>query len=167
MPARRAPRRTGWLVAGVSLLVGLTVASDGAVAAAARCRPVDGRFTLQPVTGPACLSPVGVCATGVYSGDIEGTSTFVGTSLIPTADTPTTAVVLLTGDNTIHTRRGDLLTKDAIVLRTTGDGDFAEVDTIVGGAGGLVGASGVLRAQGTFTAAAGGGGRYVGEVCVP
>ena len=31
-----------------------------------------------------------------------------------------TFVVLLTGDNLIQTARGDLLTKDAIVLKTTG-----------------------------------------------
>jgi hypothetical protein len=109
----------------------------------------------------------GPCATGVYSGDLAGSSTFTGTSLIPTVDTPTTSVVLLTGDIAIRTRRGDILTKDAIVLRTTGPGDFAEVDTVVGGTGALVGISGVLRAQGTFTAAAGGEGRYRGEICLP
>ena len=161
-----APSRAGWLVVGVSALLALTVASEGALAAA-RCRRVDGRFTLQAVTGPACTSAVGVCATGVYSGDVEGTSTFTGTSLVPTADTPTTSVVLLTGDNTIRTGRGDLLTKDAIVLQTTGAGDFAEVDTVVGATRGLLGASGVLRAQGTFTAVAGGEGRYTGEICLP
>jgi hypothetical protein len=154
------------LLVGLSALLALTVASDGALAAA-RCRQVDGRFTLRPVSGPTCTSAVGVCATGVYSGDLEGSSTFTGTSLIPTVDTPTTAVVLLTGDNTIRTRRGNLLTKDAIVLRTTGAGDFAEVDTVEGGTGALVGGSGVLRAQGTFTAAAGGEGRYTGEICLP
>lgn len=50
---------------------------------------------------------------------------------------------------------------------TTGAGDFAEVDTVVAGTGPWAGAGGVLRAQGTFTATAGGSGDYLGEVCTP
>jgi hypothetical protein len=57
--------------------------------------------------------------------------------------------------------------KDAIVLKTTGAGDFAEVDTIVSGTGEWVGVTGTLQAQGTFTTAAGGKGWYTGEVCRP
>lgn len=76
-------------------------------------------------------------------------------------------MVLLTGDNAIESAGGRVLTKDAIVLRTTGDGDFADVDTIVGGTGVWAGRTGVLRAQGSFTTAAGGEGRYAGEVCAP
>jgi hypothetical protein len=110
---------------------------------------------------------VGICATGAYKGGIKASSVFIGTSLIQTVDTPTTAVVLLTGDNQFTTTGGMLHTKDAIVLRTTGAGDFAEVDTIIGGTGPWAGASGVLRAQGTFTATAGGSGDYLGEVCTP
>lgn len=153
------------LLVGAALLLPLVLAASGAEAAA--CRRVEGSFTLTPVSGPACTSPVGICATGVYKGDIKATSVFTGTSVVPTADTPTTAVVLVTGDNQFTTRGGTLQTKDAIVLRTTGAGDFAEVDTIVGGTGQGAGASGVLRAQGRFTATAGGGGDYVGEVCTP
>jgi len=47
-----------------------------------------------------------VCATGSYSGGLAGTSAFTGTSLVPTVDTPTTAVVLLTGDALITTKAG-------------------------------------------------------------
>ncbi|HKZ86248.1 MAG TPA: hypothetical protein VJ793_21650 [Anaerolineae bacterium] len=82
-------------------------------------------------------------------------------------DTPTTSVVILTGDNLIQTARGTLMTKDAIVLQTTGAGDFVEVDTIVGGTGEWAGATGSISAIGTFTAAAGGEGAYTGEVCTP
>jgi hypothetical protein len=94
-----------------------------------------------------------------------GPSAFTGTSLTQTIDTPTTGVVLLTGDNQITTKAGTLSTKDAIVPRTTGAGDFAEVDTVVAGTGEWAGATGVLRAQGTFTVAGGGSGEYVGQVC--
>jgi hypothetical protein len=100
-------------------------------------------------------------------GGIKATSVFTGSSVIPTVDTPTTAVVLVTGDNQFTSSGGTLQTKDAIVLRTVGAGDFAEVDTIIGGTGQWAGASGVLRAQGTFTATAGGGGDYLGEICTP
>jgi hypothetical protein len=130
------PRR---LLVGVAVLLPLVLAASGAEAAA--CKKVSGSFTLTPLSGPACTSPVGICATGVYKGGIKASSVFTGTSLIQTVDTPTTAVVLLTGDNLLTGGGGTLQTKDAIVLRTTGAGDFAEVDTI-GGTGPWAGASG-------------------------
>jgi hypothetical protein len=74
---------------------------------------------------------VGICANGQFSGAISGNSTFTGSSVIATADTPAIGVVLVTGHNTIDTRSGTLKTRDAIVLKTTGQGDFAEVDTII------------------------------------
>jgi hypothetical protein len=150
----------------VSVMTVLTLAG-GAAVAAARCKKVEGSFTFQPVSAPICTAPVGVCATGTYRGSLKGASTFTGMSLTQTVDTPTTAVVLLTGDNLIHTAGGDLMTKDAIVLKTIGAGDFAEVDTIVGGTGVWAGASGTIRAQGTFALATGGQGNYVGEICRP
>jgi hypothetical protein len=156
------PRR---LLVGVAVLLPLVLAASGAEAAA--CKKVNGSFTLTPLTGPACTSPVGICATGTYKGDIKATSLFTGTSLSQTVDTPTTAVVLLTGDNQFTSGGDTLLTKDAIVLRTSGAGEFAEVDTVVAGTGQWAGVTGVLRAQGTFTAAAGGSGDYVGELCTP
>jgi hypothetical protein len=155
-------------MATVALLVGLAVVvmSSGATAAS-DCHKVSGKFTLTAVSGPACASPVGVCATAEFSGGLKGTSVFTGTSIVPTADTATTGVVLLTGDTTIQARDGALSSKDAVTLRTTGAGEFAEVDTIIGGTGGLAGATGVLTATGTFTAAGGGNGVYQGELCVP
>ncbi len=151
------------VLAGVALLLTLLAGSGHAVAAG--CKKVNGKFTLASVSGAACSSPVGVCATGTFSGDLAGTSVFTGSSLVPTVDTPTTSVVLLTGDTVLQVRDGTLQSKDAIVLRLTGAGDFAEVDTIVAGTGALVGTTGVLRADGTFTPTAGGGGNYVGELC--
>jgi hypothetical protein len=152
-----------WAVRIVATGLALVVMT-GAASAAPECRQVRGKFTLAPFAAPECTSPVGLCANGSYTGDLRGSSVFVGSSLIPTADTPTTAVVLLTGDNSITTRGGTLQTKDAIVLRTTGAGEFAEVDTVVGGTGEWAGASGQLIGSGTFTAA-GGQGEYHGEVC--
>ena len=156
----RWAKRTLTFVAAVVALALLS----GAASAAPECKQVKGKFTLQPFGAPDCTSAVGLCATGSYKGGLKGSSVFVGSSLKPTADTPTTAVVLLTGDNEITTDGGALLTKDAIVLQTTGAGEFAEVDTIVGGTGEWAGARGQITASGTFTAA-GGQGEYRGEIC--
>lgn len=150
------------------VIVAVALAPSGAVAtplaaAKSQCEKVEGEFTLQPVLEPDCLSPVDQCATGTYKGSIKGTNVFTGSSVIQTVDTPTTGVILLTGDNVIQTRNGALITKDAITLHT-GTGKFAEVDTIVGGTGEWAGVTGVLQAVGTFTDA-GGEGRYTGEIC--
>src|SRR5262245_46105443 len=87
-------------VLAVLVMAVLTLASGGALAAA-KCKKVDGMFTLQPVSGPACMSAVDVCATGMYRGDLKAQAAFTGSSLTQTVDTPTTAVVVLTGDNLI------------------------------------------------------------------
>lgn len=153
-----------------SRILALVVASAAALGggeAAADCKKLSGKFFLQPVSGPGCLSTVGVCAALEYRGDLKGTSDFTGSSLIPTADTPTTEVVLLTGDNVIHTPEGDLFTKDAIALKTTGENEFAEVDVAVGGTGVWAGATGTITSTGTFDPVAGGTGRYEGEICKP
>ena len=162
-PRKLTSRKSRWLLVGIPALFALVLASSGAEAAG--CKKVSGKFTLTSVTGPTCSSPVEICADGSYSGGLAGPSAFTGTSLIQTVDTPTTGVVLLTGDNQIATKTGTLLTKDAIALRTTGTGDFAEVDTVISGTGEWAGATGTLRAQGTFTVAGGGSGDYVGQIC--
>jgi hypothetical protein len=121
-------------------------------------RPVAGpqenrcfSFTVTQVTGPACSSPTGFCASLVCTGDLAGTSTFTGSTITQTVDTSTTGVVPVTGDNVIQTKvGGSVITKDALVLRLTGNGDFAEVDTVVSGTGPWAGAVGAIRAVGTF-----------------
>jgi len=154
------PLTLGVMVATIVVLVAFSNAE-----AAQQCKRVHGEFVLTPLTGPACTSSVGICATGVYRGGIEGESLFIASSVIQTVDTPTTSVILVTGDNTISSPDGDVFTKDAITLQTTGDGAFAEVDVLVGGIGEWLGATGTLTATGTFSATEGGSGRYEGEVC--
>jgi hypothetical protein len=136
------------------------------VLAASSCKKVKGKFTLQAFAGSECTSAVGICANGTFSGDLAGTSVFIGSSLLPTIDTPATAVVFLTGDTTFTTNSGTFLTKDAISLNTTGKGEFAELDTIVGGTGAWAGSTGRFTATGTFIDGSGEG-AYSGEVCVP
>lgn len=148
----------------LSTLLALLLAT-GATAASA-CKKINGQITLQALPSSACASSISLCASGSLRGDLAGTSFFVGTSQAVTADTPATSVILLTGDNAIDTGDGILKTKDAIVLRTAGDGSFGEVDTVIGGTGKWAGATGVFRAQGTF-ANGGGHGEYIGEICTP
>ena len=138
-------------VIAMLVMLTLTIASSGATAQSS-CMKVNGKLVLNPDT------------TGSYKGDLKGNSAFTSTSFTLT-DIPDVAV--LTGNNLIHTDDGDLMTQDAIVLRTTGAGEFAEVDTVVGGTGDWTGATGVIQATGKFTFAAGGEGDYIGEICTP
>ncbi len=146
------------------LALALALAAATPAAADSDCRTIHSRVTLTASAGPGCTSEVGLCAGGVLKGSLRGTSEFIGTSFVSTVDTPATGVLVLTGDNTIHTRDGDLLTKDTIVLATTGAGEFGEVDTIVGGTGVWAGASGKLIGTGTFANGIGEA-LLVGEIC--
>ena len=82
-------------------------------------------------------------------------------------DTPITGVVILTADNVFHTDNGDLITKPALILSTTGAGDVAVVDTVIGGTGDWAGATGFIKAIGILSPTAGGEGDYIGEICTP
>jgi hypothetical protein len=129
------------------------------------CHAVHGRIEIV-ANEPTCGSAIYLCANAYLHGTIQAYTDFIGTSSVPTVDTPATGVVVLTGDNVFHTNDGDFFTKDAIVLATTGAGEFAEIDTIVGGTGEYAGATGSLTATGTFVNGAGHG-TYYGTVCRP
>ena len=153
---------------GVLTTVLLPAASSQA---AARCVEVNGSYTERPVTGPDCLSPVGLCIAAVYRGDVAGQAEGRATSIVPIADSPTTSVQLFTSDSTItgavKKRSGSLIIKNAGAFATSGDGSIVDVQTIIGGTGQLTGATGRLRAQGTFVFPDGGRSRYTGTVCLP
>ena len=156
-----------WIrLAVLSLAALLALLLVGGATAASTCKKINGKVTLQALPSTSCPSAISLCARGSLSGDLAGQSAFTGTSQAATVDTPSTGVILVTGDNTIQTSGGTLLTKDAIVLQTTGVGNFGEVDTVVGGTGDWAGAAGTFRAQGTFAGGVGQG-DYVGEICTP
>jgi len=166
MTRSRVARRV--VAASAGLLSVLVFAS--ASRADATCRSVEGRYREHDTSGSGCASPVGLCIAGKYSGDIKGDFAGVATAILPTADTPTTGVILFTSDSTIDARigghRGTLIIKNSGAFRTISEGSIVDLQTIVGGAGDFAGASGALRAEGTFTAGAGES-RYAGTVCVP
>src|SRR5262245_38023011 len=147
---------------GQPALACLVVYATGTVfsAAHAECRTVRGALEEMQVTGPACASPVSLCTVAHLVGHLKGDARFTAASVQPTADTPTTGVVFVTGDTTITDarlggKRGTLLVKNAAAFRTVGDGDLADVQIIIGGTGDFAAASGSLRVSGNFVAGAG------------
>jgi hypothetical protein len=142
----------------------IAVLAPMSAAAAPHCKKVHSHLFLEADPTPTCGSAIDLCAGATLQGNLDATSEFVGTGFVVTDDTPVTAVVVLTGDNTFHTSRGDFFTKDAIVLSTIGDGEFSEVDVVVGGTGDYAGATGVLTASGTFANGVGQG-VLEGEIC--
>ena len=144
------------------LIAGIAAASPASAHSGPKCHMKRGSVTIQIYTDSTCPSAVGLCANVTFRGGIRGTSNFVGTSLTPSVDVAATGIVFLTGDNHIQTRDGDLFVKDAIVFNTTGDAEFSEVDTIVGGTGDFAGATGRLIATGSNNE-----GSYEVEICRP
>jgi len=125
-----------------------------------------GNFSSQQVTGPSCTSPVGLCTEGALTGGLKGTFTFTATTLTPSVDTPTTGVLLYTGDLMLTTKDGALLCKDAGAFKAVGDGAVSSVCAIVSGSGSLAGATGEIQFVGNFTAA-GGVGDYRATISQP
>ncbi len=160
-------RRLAAVVAGgaaSALLLGGTAAAD------ATCRSFTGRYDEQ-IAPDGCTSTVGLCVDAQFAGGpLHGTFHGVVTSLVPTADTAATNVVLFTTDTVaaVHGwgRTGTLTIKNAGSFATTGRGDIVDLQTIVGGSGDFAGASGTIQAFGTFDAATGvGTSDFVGTVC--
>jgi hypothetical protein len=158
------------VAAAAMLSVLLVLMGTASSHAEATCHSVDGTYREQDASGPGCTSPVGLCITGRYQGDITGPFAGQATALLPTADTPTTGVILFTSDSTIDARvghrTGTLIIKNSGAFRTIADGSIVDLQTIVGGTGDFTGATGALRAEGTFTTADGGRSRYTGTICV-
>lgn len=148
-------------IAATALVLTSVIAAAPA-SADPNCHTRHGSVTIEIITGPTCPSAAGLCAKVQFRGGLRGESDFVGTSLVPSVDVATTGIVFLTGDNHIRTSKGDLFVKDAIVFNTTGEAEFSEVDTIVGGTGEFEGATGRLQAVGKNNE-----GSFTVEICTP
>ena len=163
------PRIWRTVVTTGAAVVAALALSAGQSAAGERCIEVPGSYVEHAVGGPDCASPVGLCIAGTYRGDIDASFSGAASSIVTTADTPTTTVALFTSDSTITGRfkqwRGTLIVKNAGSFAAGGDGSIVDLQTIVGGTGQLSGATGSIRASGTFTVTGGGQSQYVGTVC--
>jgi hypothetical protein len=162
---QRLLRRLPVLCAGALPLALLASSSQ----AAPICRTVRGHYA-EHATSDGCTSPVGLCIAGQYDGAIRGPFAGQATTIVPTADSGTTGVLLFTSDSHIEARvngrSGTLLIKNAGGFRTAGAGSIVDLQTIVGGTGELAGATGELRAHGVFSASNGGESYYEGTVCL-
>jgi hypothetical protein len=143
---------------------------SGQANAAGQCIPVAGTFTINPVAPADCPSQVGICGKGTFSGALRGDYFSPFTSIVPTADTPTTNVVLFTADTTLHARlgslAGDIVFKEGGAFHVAGDGEFSELFSITSSTGAFAGATGQVYGSGTAVNGAGNG-AYFGKVCIP
>src|SRR5262245_18833173 len=138
----------------------------------ATCKRVEGHLEETLLPPPDCTSTLGLCTVAQMFGNLKGEARFTATAFIQSADTPLTGVIFVTGDTVVvdaklENKQGTLFIKNAAAFRTVGDGDLVDVQTVIGGAGDFVGASGTLRIRGTFLAATGGSSSFEGTVCVP
>lgn len=151
--------------------VAIACAGGVAMPALADCRNVNGHYTEQLATSTPCSSMVGVCLQGVYSGVVLGSFTTAVDTFVPTPDAPPIGVAQFTAGSIlavrIGNRAGGLYVRNTGATRTTGAGEIIDLQTIVGGTGDFLGASGVMTAVGTFSFANGGRSEYAGMVCVP
>jgi len=147
----------------------LTLASSAA--ADDRCAPVSGFYEEHETSGADCTSPVGLCIVVDYHGDLTSTLTGQATSIVPSADTPTTSVLAFTSNSRftgrVRGRRGTLDIRNAGAFRTAGSGSIVDLQTVIGGTGDLAGVSGEVRASGTFSPTTGGRSTYTGSLCRP
>lgn len=150
-------------------LLALTVSAFAGGPASAVSEVVSGKFDTEVVVGGDCDAPAGICATGTTTGNLKGTFTLRVAEIIPTSDTPTTGVILFTGDGTVETKNGTLRCKNSGVLQTRDHGVLTSLCLVTGeGTGDWVGASGYFQVDGTVDlAAAVATGSYKGQIARP
>jgi Protein of unknown function (DUF3224) len=150
--------------AATAFLVGAAPSEAGA-----RCFEVRGSYDEHAVSSP-CTSVVRLCIAGEYRGSVRGAFSGSATSILANLDTPTTLVSFFTSVSsisaTVRGRSGTLNIRNAGAFSAVDGGPIVDLQTIVGGTGGLAGASGALRAQGTFSFVNGGHSSYAGDVCL-
>ena len=132
----------------VLLAVVAVVVTVALVPASAQTREVNGEFRSTRV---APCAPTPICTEGRATGDINGRFTLTGTSVIPTAATPSTGVLAYTAEVVITTRNGTLNCRDTGVTRPVPDaGAASSICVVTSGTGIYEGASGYIQFQSRF-----------------
>ena len=158
LPSQKSSRRLVACAIAAILVLGAAFAlTTGAVAAGSRT--ARGQFESDVVV-EGCTSPVGICTHGTLRGGVNAEFDFTATSLVPTADTAATSVLLYTGDIVLSNQFGTLTCKDAGAFQSAGSGAVSSVCTIVEGTGQYSGATGTIQFVGNFTLPEGGEGEY-------
>jgi hypothetical protein len=145
-------------VAAAAILAPAFSGGTGVRAAQApHCSPAHGLFEDHLVTPPPVLTTAGR-VLGTLHGDLNFALVNQTPSLTPT-------VGFYDAQSSIHTDEGDLNFSEAGSIDGV-TGNFAVLQTIVGGTGRYQGATGQLMAHGNFSFASGKGqGEYEGTVC--
>ena len=139
-------------------------------ASASECMDVRGHLEETRVLA-GCTSAVDLCTVAQMFGNLKGEARFVASTISPSVDTATTAVVFVTGNTVIvnaqlGNKLGTLLVKNAAAFRTVGDGDLSDTQVVVGGTGGFPDASGSIRVSGNFVNDSGSA-DFEGTICIP
>lgn len=156
-----------WKAGVVATALAVSATSAAMVGpASANSTSVAGKFdTPKVVFGDDCPAASSkICALGTAKGKLKGSFSFGVSSLIQTVDTPTTNVVVFTGDATLDMGSGSLTCKSSGTVQTTGDGPLAGLCVVTSGTGEFEGATGHLQVTGTFTFGAGASGDYTGSI---
>ncbi len=149
--------------AAFAAALGVFLMISSSVSAAGRCQIVYGHYVEHQVT-TNCNS---LCIEGEYFGAVRGTFSGAVTQLYP----PEGAIVtLFNSESIIHAnvagKSGDLLIKNSGAVHFAGDGDIVDLQLITGGTGDFAGATGAIRASGTFVNGSGDS-NYEGTICTP
>ena len=128
-----------------------------------------GSYVEHAVGGAGCTAPTGLCIAATYRGSIRGTLFGQATTISPNVDIAATGVLTFTSDSSFdgsfRNRTGTLTIKNAGAFRTVGGNSIVDLQSIVGGTGDFVGATGEIRASGIFANGAGAS-DYVGQLCL-
>jgi hypothetical protein len=152
-----------------SLTLAFGVALAASPLSAQQCKPVVGSFEAHVVTD-GCASLVGLCTAGRVWGGIQGTYSFVMTSVSQNGEPAVPTIQFFTGHSQITLKSGDqvLGTDTGAIDLPPGNGGFASLITFHGGSGAMANATGQIRLRGDFDPIAGTtSGDYLGTLCTP
>ena len=132
---------------------------------------IAGSFTSTLSGGPTCTSPIGVCTTGVLTGDLEATYNFTMLTLSPSGNPNDPTEFHYTGSSVVDLGNGNrIFGNDSGVMHINpnpaGPSPFTTTVAFRGGEGAYEGAVGKIVATGVLIFATGNAeGSYSAAIC--